>query len=171
MWKSTIVRCVTFTVAYTVTITVMSQWHFTSDKKHQIRILGKSIFLIPVKRYSQQVLGVSSLYNANSPWLSQWLLQWLSQWLSLYTLQWFFITYILFIIYKYYIFSFLCFFLFSFVTLQWASQNPLEKYFLQIAIFVLTQHTIVRYTSSIKKNKHTNGKEETKWKNIKSISE
>ena len=35
--------------------------------------------------------------------------------------------------------------------------------FLQLfAIYVLTQRTIVRYTSSIKKNKHTNGKEETK---------
>ena len=33
VWKSTIVRYVTFTVAYTVTITVTSQWHFTSDKK------------------------------------------------------------------------------------------------------------------------------------------
>ena len=33
--------------------------------------------------------------------------------------------------------------------------------FLQLfAIYVLTQRTIVRYTSSIKKNKHTNGKEE-----------
>lgn len=33
--------------------------------------------------------------------------------------------------------------------------------FLQLfAIFVLTQRTIVRYTSSIKKNKHTNGNED-----------
>lgn len=35
------------------------------------------------------------------------------------------------------------------------------------AIFVLTQRTIVRYTSSIKKNKHTNGKEENEMKKYK----
>lgn len=34
----------------------------------------------------------------------------------------------------------------------------------------LTQRTTVSYTSSIKKNKHTNGKEENEMKNIKSIS-
>ena len=40
--------------------------------------------------------------------------------------------------------------------------------FLQLfAIFVLTQRTIVRYTSSIKKNKHTNGKEENEMKKYK----
>ena len=40
--------------------------------------------------------------------------------------------------------------------------------FLQFfAIFVLTQRTIVRYTSSIKKNKHTNGKEENEMKKYK----
>ena len=42
---------------------------YTTEVPHiaEIQILGKSIFLIPVKRYSQQVLGVSSLYNVNSP--------------------------------------------------------------------------------------------------------
>ena len=40
--------------------------------------------------------------------------------------------------------------------------------FLQLfAIYVLTQRTIVRYTSSIKKNKHTNGKEENEMKKYK----
>ena len=40
--------------------------------------------------------------------------------------------------------------------------------FLQLfAIFVLTQRTIVRYTSSIKKNKHTNRKEENEMKKYK----